>query len=208
MNNWKPILCVLLAAALAWTPLGFAASHREAPITALDHKADITDFYAFVSYDDPTKVTMILNVDPLLAPGNGPNYFPFDDNILYSIHIDNTDSAANNIEFDFQFQTQIRAPGVFTGFVGAGNGIPPYIPPAITQLDGPGSAGLSLRQTYTVTMIKNGVATPLTNASGGPLFAVPTNVGPRTMPSYTSLAQQGIFSLGNGMRVFAGTVGV
>ena len=28
-----------------------ASNHREAPITALDHKADITDVYAFVSYD-------------------------------------------------------------------------------------------------------------------------------------------------------------
>ena len=27
-----------------------ASNHREAPITALDHKADITDIYAFVSY--------------------------------------------------------------------------------------------------------------------------------------------------------------
>lgn len=228
MSSLKCVLCVLLAAALALTPIGFAASHREAPITALDTKADITDIYAFVSYDDPTKVTMILNVDPLLAPGNGPNYFPFDDNILYSIHIDNTDSAANNIEFDFQFHTTINpvvssppfdSSDVFTGFIGAGAGIsapsnspapvPPgtqVIPPAITALEGPGSAGLSLRQTYTVTMIKNGVATPLNNASGDSLFAVPTNVGPRTMPNYPALAQQGIYSLGNGIRVFAGTV--
>ena len=27
-----------------------ASNHREAPITALDHKADITDLYAFLSY--------------------------------------------------------------------------------------------------------------------------------------------------------------
>ncbi|MEI7994021.1 MAG: DUF4331 family protein, partial [Methylococcaceae bacterium] len=39
-----------------------AANHREAPLTALDTKADITDWYAFVSYDNPGKVTMILNV--------------------------------------------------------------------------------------------------------------------------------------------------
>jgi hypothetical protein len=55
-------------------------------------------------------------------------------------------------------------------------------------------------------MIKNGVSTPLTNAAGGPLFAVPANVGPRTMPNYPALAAQGIHSLGNGIRVFAGTV--
>lgn len=52
-------------------------------------------------------------------------------------------------------------------------------------------------------MIKNGVSTPL---GGSTLYAVPTNVGPRTMPNYPALAQQGIFSLGNGIRVFAGTV--
>ncbi len=198
-------------------PPGFAASHREAPITALDRAADITDIYAFVSYDDPSKVTMILNVDPLLEPGNGPNYFPFDDNILYSIKVDNNNTATEGVAFNVQFTTEIRAPQVFTGFVGAGNGInapanspapvppgTPIVPPAITALDGPGSAGLSLRQHYTVTMVKNGVSTPLT--SGGTLFAVPSNVGPRTMPNYPALAAQGIYSLGNGVRVFAGTV--
>ncbi len=219
MNRSKPLLCITVAALMAMPPYGFAASHREAPITALDHKADITDFFAFVSYDDPTKVTMILNVDPFLEPGNGPNYFPFDDNILYAIRIDNNNSAQQEIAFQVQFQTEVRAPNVFTGFVGAGAGInapanspppvapgTPIVPPAITALDGPGSEGLNLRQTYTVTMIKNGVSTPLTNQTGGPLFAVPSNVGPRTMPNYPALASEGIYNLDNGIRVFAGTV--
>jgi hypothetical protein len=121
--NRKSILCVLLAAGLATPPQGFAASHREAPITALDHKADITDFFAFVSYDDPSKVTFLLNVDPLLEPGNGPNYFPFDDTIQYAIRIDNNNDAQEDVTFLFQFQTEVRAPNVFTGFVGAGSGI-------------------------------------------------------------------------------------
>ena len=38
------------------------------------------------------------------------------------------------------------------------------------------------------------------------LFAVPSNVGPRTMPDYNSLRSQEIYSLSNGVRVFAGTV--
>ena len=42
----------------------FASSHREAPITALDRSADVTDWYAFVSYQNPNNVTFILNVDP------------------------------------------------------------------------------------------------------------------------------------------------
>ncbi|MBL8251697.1 MAG: DUF4331 family protein, partial [Candidatus Competibacter sp.] len=58
--------CLSLALTLAVAAGGQAANHREAPLTALDHKADITDFFAFVSYDDPSKATLILNVDPLL----------------------------------------------------------------------------------------------------------------------------------------------
>jgi hypothetical protein len=55
-------------------------------------------------------------------------------------------------------------------------------------------------------MVRGGVRTTLTNASGQPLFAVPSNVGPRTMPNYPALAQQGIYNLTSGVRVFAGTV--
>ena len=42
------------------------AAKRVNPITALDRSADVTDWYAFVSYDNPNNVTFILNVDPLL----------------------------------------------------------------------------------------------------------------------------------------------
>ncbi len=219
MNKLQSILCAVMAGLLVAPPTTFAASHREAPITALDTKADITDFFAFVSYDNANKVTFLLNVDPFLEPGNGPNYFPFDDTILYSINVDNENDATAHISFQVQFQTEIRAPGVFTGFVGAGAGInapanspapvapgTPIVPPAITALDGPGSAGLSLRQSYTVTMIRNGVRTPLTSSTGSTLFAVPSNVGPRTMPNYPELAAQGIYDLTDGVKVFAGTV--
>lgn len=47
------------------------------------------------------------------------------------------------------------------------------------------------------------VTTPLTGS--GPLYAVPSNVGPRTMPNYPALAAQGIYSLNNNVRVWAGT---
>jgi hypothetical protein len=177
----------------------FASSHREAPITALDQKADITDWYAFVSPEHPDHVVMILNVDPFLEPSNGPNYFPFDPNVLYEMKIDNDHDGEEDITFQFRFKTEIRLPGVFTGFVGGLAGIPP-----ITALDGPGSAGLSLRQTYTVTMVtKHG-----THKIGEreTLFAVPSNVGPRTMPDYNALRAQGIYHLAEGISVFAGTV--
>ena len=199
----KQLLRSVVALAMSFSILApaslFASSHREAPITALDRSADVTDWYAFVSYDNPNKVTFILNVDPLLEPANGPNYFPFDPNVLYVMHVDNNQDGKDDITFLFRFQTQIRQPNLFTGFVGNLAGIP-----AITSLSGPGSEGLSLRQTYTVTMVKNGKSTVL--SSGQTLYAVPSNVGPRTMPTYDSLFSQGIYSLGNGVSVFAGTV--
>jgi Domain of unknown function (DUF4331) len=187
-----------ILAALVLPAALFASSHREAPITALDRTADITDWYAFVSYDHPDRVTMILNVDPFLEPSNGPNYFPFDPNVLYQMKVDNDQDGKEDITFQFRFRTQIRQPGLFTGFVGNLAGIPP-----ITALDGPGSEGLSLRQTYTVTMVKNGKSSDLTD--GRTLFAVPSNVGPKTMPDYQSLFSQGIYNLGNSVRVFAGS---
>lgn len=177
----------------------FAASHREAPITALDHKADITDWFTFVSPEHPDRVVMILNVDPLLEPSNGPNYFPFDPGILYEMKVDNDHDGVEDVTFQFRFHTEIRLPGVFTGFVGGIAGIPP-----ITSLDGPGSTGLNLRQTYTVTMVKNGHTYDLTD--GQTLFAVPSNVGPRTMPAYSELRQQGVYEIASEVRVFAGTV--
>jgi hypothetical protein len=193
------------AAALAATLLAvqspslFAASHREAPITALDQKADITDWFAFVSPTNPGKVIFIVNVDPFLEPSNGPNYFPFDPGILYEMKIDNNQDGRADITFQFRFKTEIQQPGVFTGFVGNLAGFP-----AITALNGDGSQGFSLRQTYSVTMVTGAGSQVLSDTQV--LYAVPTNVGPQTMPNYPALAAQGIYTLNNGIRVFAGTV--
>jgi hypothetical protein len=224
MNEVKRFMALLLAM-LMIAPIGaFAANHRSAPITSLDHTAGITDWYAFVSYDDSTKVTFIMDVDPLLEPSNGPNYFPFDPNVTYTMKIDNNYDGLEDITFQFQFTTQIQAPKLPLGFVGAGAGINapanapqtsgisslgPVIPPAITSLSGAGAAGLNYSQTYSVNMITGSGTTAVTTnlvPAGTTLYAVPSNVGPRTMPNYTALAKSGIYSLGNGVSVFAGTV--
>ena len=225
-RTWLKSLAVAGALlALALGGLARAASHREAPLTAIDRTADITDFYAFVSYDDPNCVTLIMGVDPLLEPANGPNYFPFDEALQYAIKIDNNNDAVEDITFEFRFKSEQRLPGVPVGFAGAGDGIAapdnspapvppgtPIIPPEITELDGPGSEGLGFRQSYTVTMVLGtglfAVRIPLGNSIGGTgtrLFAVPSNVGPRTMPNYAALAAKGIYTLSKGVKAFAGT---
>ena len=195
--NLRSILAALVLAAVG-CPV-FASSHREAPIVALDQKADITDWYTFVDPSHPDRVVMILNVDPFLEPSNGPNYFPFDPGILYELKVDNNHDGVPDVTFQVRFQSTIRQPGVFTGFVGNLAGIPP-----ITALNGPGSEGLSFSQTYTVTMVTRHGRVAL--ASGQTLYAVPTNTGPRTMPDYAALRAQGVYNLTNSVSVFAGTV--
>ena len=213
----KQSLSLALAAALALPWSVFAANHREAPITALDHKADITDVYAFVSYDgdqanqQPTHVTMILGVDPLLEPANGPTLFPFDDDIMYEIHVDNNHDAEADVTFQFRFSTDYRLPGVYTAVAGIGDegAFAPgtdtlVVPPQIRTFDNP---GLNQIQTYSVNMIRGGKKNQgmeLTAAGGGPMYALPANAGPRTM-DYAALFDQAIYETSNGVKVFAGT---
>ncbi|HWZ72224.1 MAG TPA: DUF4331 domain-containing protein [Casimicrobiaceae bacterium] len=220
MKRTSTLIVPLLASiAVAWTMTAQAASHREAPLIALDPPADNTDVYAFVSYDSDNiarapadrKVTFILNVNPGQDPGDGPNYFNFDDQVLYTVNIDNNqDGNAGDIVYEFRFTTENRpvgGPGGLTSPVPyLGN---PHITAlggllqGITALDGPGSEGLTRRQTYTVTEVRGGVRTPL--FSGRTLIAVPSNSGPATMPNYPALAAQGVYNdAATGIRVFAG----
>src|ERR1051325_3611516 len=104
------VLSCFLALTLTLPATGFAASHREAPITALDQKADITDWFAFVSFNHPDRVTMILNVDPFLEPSNGPNYFPFDPGILYEMHVDNDNDASKTLPSDSASKVKLACP--------------------------------------------------------------------------------------------------
>jgi hypothetical protein len=219
MPSEKKRLLPLAAMALAAIASGaYAASHREAPLIALDPAADNTDVYAFVSYDpanlarspEERRVTFIANVLPGQDPADGPNYFAFDDEVLYRIHIDNdADGVADDVVYEFRFKTEDRpigGPGGLTSPVPLlGN---PHITRAlplqgITALDGPGSEGLTRRQTYTVTEVRNGTRTELFD--GRTLVAVPSNAGPATFPDYAALAAQGIYEdSGRGIRVFAG----
>jgi Domain of unknown function (DUF4331) len=204
---------------LACATLAQAASHREAPFIAQDPTADNTDVYAFVSYDAANlarpapdrKVTFILNVGPGQDPSDGPNYFGFGDAVGYRINVDNNaDGKAEDIVYEVRFKTENRP-------IGGPGGLTSPVPllgnshitalggllTGITALDGAGSEGLTRRQTYTVTEIRGHARTRL--FAGQTLVAVPSNVGPATMPNYEALAGQGIYTdAGTGIRAFAG----
>jgi hypothetical protein len=217
VRNLRVSLTVIAGVTAILSQIGFAANHREAPITALDHKADITDVYAFVSYGGSgagTHVTMILGVDPLLEPANGPNWFPFDPDILYELKVDNDNDALADVTFQFRFDIEQRLPNLFQVYAGVPGGAaapsnspPPVgsgtavVPPQINSFD---SVGLGQRQRYRVTMVKDRHSTELTSVTGDPFFAVPANVGPRTM-DYNALFDAGTYDTGGDIKVFAGT---
>ena len=86
----------------------FASSHREAPLIAGDPSADNTDLYAFVSPDDPSKLTIVANYIPLQQPAGGPNFHPFDPSVRYEIHIDNNGDAIDDVTYTIRFKTHQR----------------------------------------------------------------------------------------------------
>lgn len=208
----------LTAALAAGVSLTMASNHREAPITALDRAADITDVFAFVSYGPnqqpgttPDKLTMIMCVDPLLDPANGPTLFPFDPGIRYQIGIDNDHDARPDYAIRARFSTEFQLPDVYTSVAGFGdNGAfnprtgALVVPPRIDEFS---DVGLNQRQTYTLEVVnlKNGKSTQLVNDDGSPFYAVPGNAGARTM-DYAALYKEGTYALSNGVSVFAGTV--
>jgi hypothetical protein len=179
-----------------------AASHREAPLISLDGPADISDFFMFRSYQTGSedKVALVMNVNPGAEPSSGPNYYNFDPSVTYRFHVDNDrDGKADDVSFEFRFRSEIRgtveAADLFLSYLGGAGPFPP-----ITALDGPGSEGLGLRQRYDVTMVRGHRRTKIARG----LIAVPSNVGPRTMPNYEALSAQGVFQPAPGVKVFAG----
>ncbi len=212
MQRFTPLLFACLMAA----PSSLLAGRGDAPITALDRAANITDVFAFRSYDGGAipRVTFIVCLNPFLEPGNGPNWSPFDPEILYELKIDNNNDARQDIVFQFRFATEQRLPNLFQVYAGTGSGVtapvnsPAPVPPGTVivppQIVSFGDFGLGQRQSYTVTMVKGGIATPITGA--GPFYAVTPNVGPRTV-NYASLFAAGTYNTTTpNIKVFAGAV--
>lgn len=175
----------------------FAASHAEAPLIALDRAADNTDTYAFRSVEAGREgyVTLIANYIPFQEPSNGPQFFPFDDTVLYEIKIDNTGDGVEDVTYQFQFKTKIVNGDSILGQSGVNEDA------VISNLNDP---DFNIPQTYTVRRIdhttgKHG------RVLGSDFKVPPANIGPRVTPNYeTNLGQPAIGSLSNGGKVFAG----
>jgi hypothetical protein len=187
-----PVVVALGLAAVIGSGSLQASSHREAPLISQDPLADNTDVYAFVSPASPDKVTLIANYIPFEAPYGGPNFFKFDDTVLYEIMVDNDGDAVEDVTYQFQFKTQVLNPNTFL-----------YNTGTITSLD---STAFNVRQSYSVTRVdgrrrgKGGHSTVLATNVPTP----PVNVGVRSTPNYEVLAAAAVKPLPGGGQVFAG----
>ncbi len=160
----------LLLMATAVAPV-FGASHREAPLTAADAATDHTDVYAWVDGNDATKVNFVVNVSPMQDPAGGPNFWQFDPSARYTIKIDNDRDAKADITYRFTFKTKVRNQGTFLYNT--------------NQVTGVNDADLNVRQTYTVTRIKeNGDSTVLGRD-------LPTLTDQRRSPLESELCEHG-----------------
>lgn len=181
-----------------------ASSHREAPLILKDPLADNTDVYAFRSTEEGRNgfVTLIANFIPFQEPSGGPNFYPFDDTVLYEIKIDNTGDGVEDISYEFRFNTRLVNPGTISGHAAPNEafatGNLSKVDPLITSLDDP---DYNTPQTYTLT--RRDSTGQRTIAEG--LITPPNNVGQRSTPNYEeALARRAVYDLPNGGRVFAG----
>jgi hypothetical protein len=174
-----------------------ASSHAEAPLISMDRFADNTDTYAFRSVEPGREgfVTLIANYIPLQEPSAGPQWFRWDDTVLYEIKIDNTGDGIEDVTYQFQFNTQtVNSDTVLGQSTVNQDGV-------ISNLNDP---DYNMPQTYTVRRVERlGGRRGQLIAAG--LKTPPANIGPRVTPNYeTNLGQPAVYPLNNGGKVFAG----
>ena len=192
----------------------FASSHREAPFITGQPKVDGTDLYMFRSYEPGREgfVTMMANYSPFQDPQGGPNFFQFDANALYEIHIDNVGDGKEHITFQFRFTSTSKKTALTVG----GKSV---LIPLINSgpIVGVNPAALNVRETYTVDVVRGdrrtGAKSRLSNAAGGAtVFDKPVdNIGDKSFggaTGYEAYANQHIYNVAipgcaNG-RVFVG----
>jgi hypothetical protein len=167
------------------------SSHREAPLTSGDPAVDDTDLYAFTPKGAPNQVAFVANWLPFQDPAGGPNFYRFDDRARYYINIDNTGDGRYDVRYRFDFRTKLNNRNFLHSLT------------PVTSLDDP---QLLQKESYEVvreTYNRLGRRTSM-RSLGRNFRAAPSNVGPKTMPDYETLANSAIRTLPGGGKVFAG----
>lgn len=177
------------AVAFALTGTAMASSHREAPSIAMQPAVDATDLYMFRSYEAGRGAYTILIADyiPFQDPQGGPNFYQFDPNAAYQIHVDNNGDAKPDVTFTFRFTSTSKMTTLTVG--GKPVEIPLINSGGITGVNPP---TLNVRETYTVSISRGagGAAQRLTTIfNGSSVIDKPVdNIGDKTFGSTSGYA--------------------
>ncbi|MCB0097548.1 MAG: DUF4331 domain-containing protein [Caldilineaceae bacterium] len=189
------ILCAIIAplllivAVLTFSQMhAQASSHREAPLISKDPFADNTDTYVFISPENPDNIVLAASWIPFEGPEGGPNYYEWDDSVLYDIYVDNDGDAVADITYTLSSKVQVQSPLTFLYNTG--------------PIDVNG-ANWSRQQFITITeQTAAGSAALVANE-----LAAPVNIGSKSTPNYQSLADTGLHMVtdnGDALKLFAG----
>ena len=170
-----------------------ASSHREAPAIAMNPSVDATDLYFFRSYETGRAgyVTLVANYNPFQDPQGGPNFFQFNPNALYEIHLDNVGDGKEHLTFQFKFTNTSKQQALMVG--GKSVKIPLIDSGPFNGAVNPPT--LNVRETYTLDIVagprRTGTKYSVTNAAagGGATFDKPVdNIGDKTFGGPTAYA--------------------
>ncbi|RZL89675.1 MAG: DUF4331 domain-containing protein [Variovorax sp.] len=181
--------------------IAMASSHREAPFIAGQPQVDATDLYMFRSYEPGRQdfVTVLANYQPFQDPQGGPNFYMFNPNAQYEVHIDNNGDGVEDLSFQFRFKNTSRATALMVG--GKAVKIPLINSGSIAAVN---DAALNVRETFTIDVVRGtrrgGNRASVTNASNGQAqFDKPVdNIGDKVFGSntgYASYAAQHIYAV-------------
>lgn len=203
--NRKPISTILqrtgLALSVALTPLlltastlvvnqgdAVASSHREAPIISKDAFADNTDTYTFISPMNPDNIVLMGSWIPFESPEGGPNYFEWDDNVAYEIHVDNNGDAVPDVTYTLRSETTVVNPLTFLYNIG----------PILND-----GTNWNRQQRITITETSADGTKELLSKR----LQSPVNIGSKSTPDYDKLSKNGYSVITEGddeIRIFAG----
>ena len=169
-----------------------ASSHREAPFISGQAQVDGTDLYMFRSYETgrASFVTLLANYQPFQDPQGGPNFFMFNPDALYEIHIDNNGDAVEDITFQFRFKNTSKQQTVTVG----GKAVKIPLINSGPLLPGINPDALNVRETFTLDVLRgprrDNRRSQVTKASSSAVaFDKPVdNIGDKVFGSSTAYA--------------------
>ena len=189
----RTLLKSALAAAVVAAPLAvFTANHREAPITALDRAADITDWYIVRQLRRPVQA----DDDPVGGPAAGavqrPQLLPLRSRILYEMKVDNDQDAVEDVILSSASRLSSG-----TRRLHRLRRRPARHPAHHRARSVPARRGSASRQTYTVTAMR-GDQTLRPQRRPHALRRAQQRRARAPCPTTQALFDQGIYDLGNG----------